>query len=62
MKVSSATNHQGDSRFFAMLDDWERDSLPDLPRPRDFAEYERAVCEQQGLGMRTIYRDPIGEL
>lgn len=30
------------------------------PLPRDYAEYERARREQQGYGMRTVYR-PLGE-
>ncbi len=41
--------------------DAEEMPAPDSPqRFHDFADYERARCVQQGYGMRTIYRDPVG--
>lgn len=53
MKVSFATNHQGDPSFFPMVNEWERDTLPELPPPRDYAEYARARREQAGCDLYT---------
>jgi hypothetical protein len=44
--------------FLRAMREWEQDSLPELPPPRDYAEYERQKRAQDGLGELARYLEP----